>query len=362
VPTIGGLSNVWNTIKEINVGDIRERAEQPVHLALIGTAEDRSATMRALYAGPSRYAPAERALIREYDVPLPRDRQAEVGRSDLALLIVDARADVTVDAEAVADKLAILAIPRVVLLIGAEEMPRLDGGSTWYLPGAVTVLAPDSQPDTLIKHLAPAIVEQLPDELRVAAARQLPGLRDAVARTLVGESSFSNASYAFTSGLSEMVPVLNIPLNAADMLVLTKNQALLVYKLALAFGAPADFQAQMREVMPVIGGGFLWRQVARQLIGLIPGFGILPKVAVAYAGTYATGQAAAVWYRNGEVLSGDALKGLYRQAIQVGRQRAQELIGRRKQEHSQLPPASDETKPVEPPPRGLRRFWPFRRK
>jgi uncharacterized protein (DUF697 family) len=352
------MSNVWNTIKEINVGDIRENAEQPVHLAIIGTPEDRSAAIRALYSGPSRYGPAERALVREYDVPLPRDRQSEVGRSDLALLIVDARADVSVDAEAVADKLAILAIPRVVLLIGAEQMPRVDGGNMWYLPGAVTVFAADAQPATLLKQLAPAIVEQLPDDLRVAAARQLPGLRDAVSRALIGDSSFSNASYAFTSGLSEMVPVLNIPLNAADMLVLTKNQALLVYKLALAFGAPADFQAQMKEVMPVIGGGFLWRQVARQLVGLIPGFGILPKVAVSYAGTYATGQAAAVWYRNGEVLSGDALRKLYRQAMEVGRERGRELIRRRKQE---APPQTGETKPPAPLGR-LARFWPFRRK
>lgn len=361
MPSFGGLSNVWNTIKEINVGDIREKAEQPVHLAVIGAQEDRSAALRALYSGPSRYGAAERALVREYDVPLPRDRQSEVGRSDLALLIVDARADVSVDAEAVADKLAILSIPRVVLLIGTEQMPRVDGGSMWYLPGAVTVFAPDSQPETLLKQLAPAIVEQLPDDARIAAARQLPGLRDAVSRTLIGESSFSNASYAFTSGLSELIPVLNIPLNAADMLVLTKNQALLVYKLALAFGAPADFQSQMREVMPVIGGGFLWRQVARQLIGLIPGFGILPKVAVAYAGTYATGQAATVWYRSGEVLSGDAMRQLYRQAMQVGRQRAQELIRRSKQEKKNLPAQNDETKPLARPS-WLRRFWPFRRK
>ena len=361
MPSFGGMSTVWNTIKEINVGDIRETAERPVHLAIIGTPEDRSAAIRALYSGPSRYGPAERALVREYDVPLPRDRQSEVGRSDLALLIVDARADVSVDAEAVADKLSILAIPRVVLLIGAEQMPRVDGGNMWYLPGAVTVFAADSQPATLLKQLAPAIVEQLPDELRVAAARQLPGLRDAVARSLIGESSFSNASYAFTSGLSEMVPVLNIPLNAADMLVLTKNQALLVYKLALAFGAPADFQSQMREIMPVIGSGFLWRQVARQLIGLIPGFGILPKVAVAYAGTYATGQAATVWYRSGEAVSGDAMRQLYRQAMDIGRQRARELINRRKQEKQDLPAQTGETRPLAKQP-WWRRLWPFRRK
>ncbi len=359
MPSLGGLNSVWNNIREINVGDIRASAEQPVHLALISTPEHRDAVMRALYAGPSRYGPAERAVVREYDVPLPRERQNEVGRSDLALLIVDARADITLDAEAVADKLAILAIPRVVLLIGAEQMPRVESGSIWYLPGALTVFAPSADPETLIKHLAPAIVEQLPDDRRIAAARQLPGLRDAVARTLIGDSSFSNASYALTSGLSEMVPVLNIPLNAADMLVLTKNQALLVYKLALAFGAPADFQAQMREVMPVIGGGFLWRQVARQLIGLIPGFGIFPKVAVAYAGTYATGQAAAVWYRNGEVLSGEALRRLYTQAMQVGRDRARELIRRPSQE---LPPPTTGETTQPPPTNRWRRIWPFGRK
>jgi hypothetical protein len=82
----------------------------------------------------------------------------------------------------------------------------------------------------------------------------------------------------------------------------------------------------MREVLPVIGGGFFWRQIARQLVGLIPGFGILPKVAVAYAGTYTTGQAATRWYRNGDVLSQDALKRLYRQASMLGRRRAADLV------------------------------------
>ncbi|MBV9789764.1 MAG: hypothetical protein JOZ51_16375, partial [Chloroflexi bacterium] len=131
--------------------------------------------------------------------------------------------------------------------------------------------------------------------------------------------------------------------------------------LALAFGAPADFQSQMREIMPVIGSGFLWRQVARQLIGLIPGFGILPKVAVAYAGTYATGQAATVWYRSGEAVSGDAMRQLYRQAMDIGRQRARELINRRKQEKQDLPAQTGETRPLAKQP-WWRRLWPFRRK
>ena len=53
-----------------------------------------------------------------------------------------------------------------------------------------------------------------------------------------------------------MVPILNIPLKATDLMVLTKTQAVLVYKVALLFGARTDLQSQMREVQPVIGGGF----------------------------------------------------------------------------------------------------------
>ena len=61
-------------------------------------------------------------------------------------------------------------------------------------------------------------------------------------------------------------------------------------------------------------------------MGLVPGFGILPKVAVAYAGTFATGTAATRWYRSGEVLSPDALKRVYQQALTLGRRRATELV------------------------------------
>jgi uncharacterized protein (DUF697 family) len=360
VPKFGDITNVWSTIREINVSDIRESAEQQIQIAIIGAPQLREAVTRTLYVGPSRYPSAQRAALHEYDVPLPRDRQSEVGRAELGVLVVDVRGPVSADVVNTADKLAMVAIPTIVLLIGTEQVPETADGGMWYLSGVTPVFAPDTQPDTLAKRLVPVVVDKLPEDLRIAAARRLPGLRDAVGRWLIGDVSFSNATYALTSGLPEMIPVLNLPLNAADMLVLTKNQALLVYKLALAFGAPPDFQAQMREVLPVIGGGFLWRQVARQLVGLIPGFGILPKVAVSYAGTYATGQAAAVWYRSGEVLSQDALRGLYKQAMQIGRARARELMERRKKELP--PPATGETKRIADRPRWWRRFWPFRRR
>ena len=37
--------------------------------------------------------------------------------------------------------------------------------------------------------------------------------------------------------MPSLVPILGVPITAADTVVLTKNQALMVYRLALAFGA-----------------------------------------------------------------------------------------------------------------------------
>jgi hypothetical protein len=173
VPKLGDISNVWSTVREINVSDIRESAEQLVNIAIIGTSEQRSHVIRALMTTTMRYPAAERPAIREFDVPLPRDRQSEVGRSDLAVLIVDMQQGVSREAQDVADKLSMLAIPRVALLIGDQSATRGDG--ELYLTGTHTVTVPDTQPATLAKRLLPVIAEQLPDDLRIAAARRMPG-------------------------------------------------------------------------------------------------------------------------------------------------------------------------------------------
>lgn len=359
MPKLGDLTGVWNTIRELNVSDIRETAEQPFGIALIGEPIARATVARALYGTPGRFPAARtpRETLLQYDLPLARDRQAGLSQASLLLLVIDSREPLSSETEKTLDKLSMLAAPTIVVCVGA---PHLPGGGPNLGPTPCVFLDDDAD-SAQAGALLQEIVERLPEEQRVAAARRLPGLREVVARALIADTSFSNATYALTSALPELIPLLNIPLNAADLLVLTKNQALMVYRLGLAFGASGEFQDQMREIMPVIGSGFLWRQAARQLIGLVPGFGLVPKVAVAYAGTYTTGHAALVWYSRGEVLSKGALGKLYRQALTVGRKRAAELRGRRK------------TAPIEPtepftgetrrfgPIRSLRRFLPGRK-
>ncbi|RME47794.1 MAG: hypothetical protein D6791_04900, partial [Chloroflexi bacterium] len=181
--------------------------------------------------------------------------------------------------------------------------------------------------------LAPLIVKQLGDKA-LAAARRLPILRHAYAEWLLNETSRANALYALSTGIAETVPVLNLPLNMADIVVLTKNQLIMVYKLALAAGRPKSPVAVIGELMGVIGAGFLWRQIARELVGLIPVVGIVPKVAVAYAGTYAIGQAAQTYLVEGKVPGEDQLKMLYTRAIERGQELAKNLAQRDGQTNS----------------------------
>jgi uncharacterized protein (DUF697 family) len=160
-------------------------------------------------------------------------------------------------------------------------------------------------------------------------ARRLPMLREPVCRRLIDDTSFINGAYSLTTGLAEINPVIDVPLNMADLVVLTKNQALMAYKIALAMGLPSDWRETIPKLATVVGGAFLWRQLARQLIGLIPAYGIVPKIAVAYAGTFAVGQAIHQWCVNGEKLRPDALKLLYTEALERGRAAAQALMEKR---------------------------------
>ncbi|NJM05555.1 hypothetical protein HC891_04100, partial [Candidatus Gracilibacteria bacterium] len=167
-------------------------------------------------------------------------------------------------------------------------------------------------------------------------ARRLPGLRPALAIHLLKSTSFANASYSAASALPQQIPILALPFVAADIFVLTKNQAIMVYKLALAHGAPPEFQARMIEITPVIGGAFIWRQVARSLVSLIPIWGVVPKVAIAYAGTYTTGFAAWQWYANGDKISRQNLAEVSQKALSQGREIADRLVAQIKERQAKM--------------------------
>jgi len=153
--------------------------------------------------------------------------------------------------------------------------------------------------------------------LRLALAHQYPILRRHVAEDLIREASRVNAQFALMSSLPALVPVLGMFLGGmADILVLTKNQAMLVFKLAALYGRDVnDRFGVIREILPVIGSAFLWRTAARTAVGLAPApVSALPKAAIAYFGTYSVGQAARYYYERGDKPPPEVIRGFQAEA------------------------------------------------
>jgi len=308
------FGSIWKTIREVDIGAVRAEAEQQFTVAIIGQNAALRHVDRLLREGPNRYPlPPEQP----YFLPLAEARKYldYVKTADLLILALDAHGTM---AEAEVEGLRTLAEaprPRQLVFLLGPGAAALNAGSwqgtaaggaadadltTWgpYLDQRLA-LAVDPDAHGAGMKLCGAVLDALPHEMRLAAARHLPGLRPLYAARLTGEVSVSNAAVALASGVPSIVPILGIPLAAADTLILTKNQVMMVYRLALACGAEPDFQKRMIEITPVIGGAVVWRQIAGALVGLVPGYGIVPKVAVAFGGTYIVGLAATRWYETG---------------------------------------------------------------
>jgi uncharacterized protein (DUF697 family) len=278
---VGGAMRLWSLFKSLNIQDIAEAAERPFQLALIGT-EDHAHLLTARLA-------LESAAPRDLGPQGPADVRPYVA--------YHASRD---------------AAPPGSLLLDADALTADEA----RLAGALA--------QTVVAH---------PD-LRLALARHVPAFRPAVVACLIGEASRDNAKIALVSALPGIVPFTAFLLPATalgDMVLLTKNQVLLLLRIAAAYGKDMDLRARTRELLPVVGSAFGWRAAARELIGLVPGgIGLLVKGCIAYAGTYTVGKSAAVYYSTGHTLSPSRLRQLYNNAFRDAVARVRPLLRRGK--------------------------------
>ncbi len=321
MPPWDKVASVWKNVQEVDLRPIRREAEQRTVLALAGrTGSGRRALGELLRIDPARPQTPAASPLRMVDL----DDPDPAASADLILLLIpDDQEDVA--AEQAALNRWIAAGKPVLVVISqspGSSSPTIDSWKDWGTAQVVSGVLESA--DFLVDTLAPAIIGQLPGR-QLSLGRYFPLLRMPIALQLINDTCFSNAVYSFSTGLAEIVPVLGIPLNIADMLVLTKAQALMVYRLGLLLGLSTEWRYYVGEFGSVIGGGFLWRQAARQLVGLIPVWGIIPKVAVAYAGTYVVGHVVLRWYQTGRHLSRKEIRALYRQAFARGKKLAGNL-------------------------------------
>jgi uncharacterized protein (DUF697 family) len=180
--------------------------------------------------------------------------------------------------------------------IGEPDEERLYAASRGHIPIVAVTDAP-VVPYVLAEdliHVPPgqgfpidAITDALAGRLGeqgAALAAQLPVLRPAVCKHLI--SSYSKRNGIISAAV--FIPGIDMPL-------LTLNQIRLVLWIAVAFGEEID-RARAVELLGVVGAGFGFRAVARELLDLVPVAGWAIKGGIAYAGTRAVGEAAVRYF------------------------------------------------------------------
>ena len=194
----------------------------------------------------------------------------------------------------------------ILIDCGSADEPVLGEHYTWLLPedGAL---------------VARRIVSDLPG-LAVALARRFPMFREPAIEHLIKEASRVNGQIAMLSAIPGVIPVASVflpPAAVADIVMLTKNQIMLLLKIAAALGMSYHTRDRLKEIVPVVAGAMGWRSLAREFVGMVPGgVGLLVKGAIAYAGTYVVGKGAEWFWRTGRELSRQQKERLYRQMLE----------------------------------------------
>ena len=167
--------------------------------------------------------------------------------------------------------------------------------------------------------------------IELALARVFPVFRHAVAHRIVTRVSRENAMLALVTALPNVIPsFIELPWVvgefATDTAFLTMNQIRMALMMAAVYDRPIGYSEQKASIAAIAGGAFGWRAIARELVGKIPlGGGLIPKGAIAFAGTWVVGTGLDKLYRTGVGHSRIEKREAWSNAITRGRQVAGEL-------------------------------------
>jgi uncharacterized protein (DUF697 family) len=167
--------------------------------------------------------------------------------------------------------------------------------------------------------------------VEIAVGRRLPPLRETVAAKLTRDAANNSLKVALASALVDHIPVVGAVLgvfaSAGDMVAITGLQMMLLLHIEATYGKDPDVQ-RMWKLLPVIGGGFGWRTLARELVGFVPVAGVAIKGAIAYAGTIVVGESVTFFLEHGSHMSKAQANQLYDRTKDDAMRFARELITR----------------------------------
>ncbi len=316
---------LFELLREISLDDIRDEASRHFSLVVTGPSpQTRASIVNALSGGVS--GPDSPVI----DYPSQEGWAPLFERASLVVYALDA-GRMSMEDVTLLRRIAEIGLPVLVASVGApalvgdnrslDEFDRLLSNTHYRL--RVLRLPREGFSESLLR----AVLREI-EAFDLALARRLPPFRPYVSQQLISETSRANAEFALMSNIPQLVPVVgNLVTAGADLLVLTKNQMLLVFKIAAAHGAEIHSSRKvLTELVPVVGASFFWRSLARELAALLPaGIGAIPKTTIAYTGTYAAGRSAQYYYSTGRRPNGDLINSFYKEALE----RVRDVLTRR---------------------------------
>ena len=222
-----------------------------------------------------------------------------------------------------------LHVPILALTVDADATPA--GPSAPPAPGmwaeyVVAAITKEPLRARVFAHLV-----ECAKGVEIAVGRRLPPLREAVAAKLTRDAANNALKVAIASAVVDHIPLVGVVLgafaSAGDMVAITGIQMMLLLHIEATYGRDPDVQ-RMWRLLPVIGGGFGWRTLARELVGFVPVAGIAIKGAIAYAGTIVVGESVTFLLEHGHHMSRGEAAHIYERTKDDAMRFARDLIAK----------------------------------
>jgi uncharacterized protein (DUF697 family) len=292
------LGQVWRALKELNPRNVEQEAARIVRIGVVGPIGVLQEVATFLLGDqPDAYdRAAERLLL----IATPPEAGA------FALL---PKCDLVLVSDSYRDPLPDIAKKRIFGFSGRDDLPEV------------------------VKQV---VKSRELDYAEISMARTFPAFRHEAAIKTIQTVSVENAVFVTSTALGNVIPNPLQPLTAVaeslgDLVVLTANQLRMLFRLAAMHERSLGAKEQAPEVLSILGAAFGWRSIARQLVSKIPfGGGVVPKAAIAFAGTWAVGESIAYYYSTGRRLSKEEVRQRFDAALDRGRGWAEQAVARLK--------------------------------
>ncbi|HLY67995.1 MAG TPA: GTPase domain-containing protein, partial [Chloroflexota bacterium] len=223
----GALSDFVGVLRQVRTDDIAAEAERHFEIAVVGPRGAGKTTLLTRLAGGFGELAEPFSLRRlvELDTPLGSPALDAASQSDLVLWLQD------VTQPYVDDSFGLLRSRAPAFLdVGnkADLLDQYNGGASLAEP---RVLISALSSDSVRQQLVPRILECTPD-LNLALGRTFAIFRPEVAQREIQRFARVNAEVAVVSAIPQASLILGPVAAVADTFILTKNQAILLLRLA----------------------------------------------------------------------------------------------------------------------------------